>query len=204
MARIPGRNAWIAVPAGLICAGVVVALLWLSLPMLPVAASWVGQTAHRALTEPLITVAAPAEPVVDVDAVRDCHDLYPEDVWAELQWRADGLLAQTTTPPATVASTVAEALAPTVRLSCAWSFPGDVVIVSTLSSVGTDAAAVAEAGFEGGGFACTSETDALHCTIARDGGVEDHVMRGGLWLATFTKGWEPGGYAERMSRFVLG
>ncbi|WP_439591827.1 hypothetical protein [Microbacterium sp.] len=204
MARIPGRNSWIAVPAGLICAGVVGALLWFSLPMMPVAAAWVGQTAQRALAEPLVTVAEPTRAVADLDAVRDCRDLYPENVWAELQWRGEGLLAQTTSPPSTTATTVVEALAPAVRLSCAWSFPAGGSLVSTLSDVDADAAAVAQAGFEGAGFTCTSDSGILHCSLARDGGIEDHVLRGGLWLFVFTKGWAPDDFASRVSGFVLG
>ncbi|GAA1929520.1 hypothetical protein GCM10009775_21960 [Microbacterium aoyamense] len=204
MARIPGRNSWIAVPAGLICAGVVGALLWFSLPMMPVAAAWVGQTAHRALTEPLVTMGEPAHGVADLEAVRDCRDLYPENVWAELQWRGEGLLAQTTDPPSTAATTVVEALAPTVRLTCAWSYPDGGSLVSTLADVDVDAAAVAQAGFEGAGFTCTSDSGILRCTLARDGGLEEHVLREGLWLYVFTKGWSPGDFASRMSGFVLG
>ncbi len=203
MARIAGRNSWIAVPVGVICAGVVGALVWFSLPMVPVAAGWVGQTVHTALTQPLVTVAAPAA-AVDIDDIRDCSDLYPDGVWAELLWRGDGLLSQTVTLPATAAAPVVEALVPTPRLSCGWTFPDGSSVVSTLSNVGTDAAAIAQAGFEGQGFSCEQSGDALHCSLSRDGTIEDQILRGDLWLSSIVVGWHPDDYATRIASFVLG
>lgn len=203
MARIAGRNSWIAIPVGVICGAVVAALVWFSLPMVPVSAAWIGATAHRALTEPLFPTAEPRASVA-VDEILDCHDLYPEGVWAELLWRGDGLLSQTAAPPATSAATVAEALAPVPRLTCGWIFPDGTSIVSTLSNVGADAAAIAEAGFEGEGFACESDAGALHCTVSRDGTVEDQTLRGDLWLSSVVVGWQPDDYATRLAVFVLG
>lgn len=203
MARVAGRNSWIAVPVGMICAGVVGALVWLSLPMLPIAGAWIGQTAYTALTEPLIEPAPPAE-TVDVEAIRDCHDLYPEGVWAELLWRGDALLSQTASAPATAATTVVEALAPTVRLTCAWAFPSGGSVVSTLSSVGADAAAVAEAAFQGQGFTCDADATRLHCTGESASAIEDHVFQDGMWLSSIVVGWHPDDYAARVATFVLG
>lgn len=203
MARIPGRNSWIAVPAGLICAGVVGALVWLSLPMVPVAAAWLGQTARTALTQPLVVIAAPVEKA-DVSAILDCHDLYPEGVWAELLWRGDGLLAQATAAPVSAATTVVEALAPDVRLSCSWTYPDGSIIVSTLAVVGKDAAAIAQAGFESAGFTCESDAAGLRCDRSSGAGSEDHVLRDGLWLSSTVTGWHPDDYATRLSGFVLG
>ena len=48
MARTGGRNAWIAWPAGLLCAAVVVSLAWLAQPMVPVSVAWVGDMLRAA------------------------------------------------------------------------------------------------------------------------------------------------------------
>ena len=50
MARVAGRNSWIAVPAGLVCAAVVGTLVWLSLPMVPVTVAWAGDMLRNAST----------------------------------------------------------------------------------------------------------------------------------------------------------
>ena len=48
MARVGGRNSWIAVPVGLVCAAIVAALVWLSLPMVPVTVAWAGDMLRNA------------------------------------------------------------------------------------------------------------------------------------------------------------
>ena len=48
MARVGGRNSWIAVPVGLGCAAIVGALVWLSLPMVPVTVAWAGDMLRNA------------------------------------------------------------------------------------------------------------------------------------------------------------
>jgi hypothetical protein len=42
MARVGGRNLAVSWIAGLLCAGIVVALAWFALPMLPVMAEFFG------------------------------------------------------------------------------------------------------------------------------------------------------------------
>jgi len=49
MARVAGRNVAIAWIAGLLCAGVVLALVWFSMPIVPVMASFVGDALRSAL-----------------------------------------------------------------------------------------------------------------------------------------------------------
>ncbi|MCK2024501.1 hypothetical protein KZC52_16340 [Microbacterium sp. kSW2-24] len=44
MARVGGRNLAMSWFAGVICAGVVAGLVWLSLPMMPVLAAFAGDT----------------------------------------------------------------------------------------------------------------------------------------------------------------
>ena len=49
MARVGGRNLGISWVAGVICAGIIVALLWLSLPVVPVLAEFAGDALRRVL-----------------------------------------------------------------------------------------------------------------------------------------------------------
>ncbi|MFS0910356.1 hypothetical protein AB3M89_01100 [Microbacterium sp. 179-I 3D2 NHS] len=49
MARVGGRNLGVSWVAGVICAGVIGALLWFSLPMLPVLAEFAGETLRTVL-----------------------------------------------------------------------------------------------------------------------------------------------------------
>ena len=49
MARVAGRNVAIAWIAGVLCAGVVLALVWLSMPMMPVLAAFAGDALRSIL-----------------------------------------------------------------------------------------------------------------------------------------------------------
>lgn len=49
MARVGGRSIAMSWIVGLLCAAVVVALLWLSMPMLPVLIEFTGDALRRAL-----------------------------------------------------------------------------------------------------------------------------------------------------------
>lgn len=49
MARVGGRNIGISWVAGVLCAGIVAALLWLSLPMIPVLAQFAGDALRSSL-----------------------------------------------------------------------------------------------------------------------------------------------------------
>lgn len=50
MARVAGRNLALSWFVGLVCAGIVGALLWLSLPLLPVLAEFAGDALRSALS----------------------------------------------------------------------------------------------------------------------------------------------------------
>lgn len=204
MARIGGRNSWIAVPAGMLCAAVVGALLWLSLPMVPVTIAWVGDTL-RAATIPkpqAIPAQTPARKAADGGAV-DCRTLYADDLWNELTWRPGSLLTQSKGASTTTATAFADAAAPDVVVTCTWRFEtGD--IVTTLSKVGTDAGTIAEAALAADGFSCQAFGGATVC--ARTQGVvrEEHTLRGGLWLASVETRWHPEDYGRRLDRSVWG
>ncbi len=49
MARVGGRNLAISWIAGLLCAGVILALLWFAIPIVPAMAEFVGQSLRDAI-----------------------------------------------------------------------------------------------------------------------------------------------------------
>lgn len=204
MARVGGRNSFIAVPVGLVCLAVVAGLVWLSLPMLPVAGAWVLETARTAISPPEpAAVAPPSEEVHGADAM-DCRGMYPDALWAELTWRGGALLTQNAAAPATSVDSLVDALAPAVKLTCAWAYDGAPAIASTLATVAPDAVPIAEAALRGQGFSCTAADGDLHCARTRGVVVEDHSFRNGLWLMSVVRAWHPDDYCERLATFVWG
>ncbi|GAA5034710.1 hypothetical protein ACFQRL_00575 [Microbacterium fluvii] len=203
MARIGGRSTWIALPAGLLCAGVVGALLWLAAPMVPVTVAWVGDSLRAATDRAAQTPADVSSGGIEPGGGIDCRDLYPSDLWTELVWTPQSLLAQTTAAPTTAAEGLADALAPVVERTCTWTGPAGT-ITSTLAQVDGDAATVAQATLAAAGFDCATTTDQLACTRSRGAVREDDVMRGGLWLSSVQTGWQPEDYSDRLTRFIWG
>lgn len=205
MARVGGRNSWIAVPAGLVCLAIVGALVWLALPMVPVTIAWAGDTLRRAATpQPAPTSGpTPAEQAI-ADGGIDCRTLYPDDLWNELAWRGGSLLNQTIAPPATEVVSLTEALAPEVLVTCEWRLASGGGIVTTLSRVDAGARPIAEAALRGQGFACDAGEAALVCTRTQGAVVEEHTLRDGLWLASVQATWHPEGYGARLDRNVWG
>lgn len=203
MARVGGRNSWIAVPAGLVCAGLVAGLIWLALPMLPVTVQWLGDTLRRASTPaPTLTPTdSPARHAAAGDDV-DCRALYSDDLWNELMWRPGSQLGQSTSPALTDTA-FADAVSPDVVVSCEWSFD-DGGIVTTLSRVDAEAAAIAQAALSGEGFTCAGDAAALMCSRTRGGVREDHSLRDGLWLVSTQSKWQPDDYAARLDANVWG
>ena len=204
MARIGGRNAWIAVPAGILCGAVVGALVWLSLPMLPVTAAWVGDTLRNATApQPSATPQqTPAQTAADGGAI-DCRTLYADDLWNELTWRPGSLLNQSLGPPATTATSFADAAAPDVLVTCTWRFDAGG-IVTTLSKVDPDAATIAEAALSGDGFSCDAARGATVCARTQGSVREEHTLRDGLWLVSVETQWHPDDYGSRLDRTVWG
>lgn len=205
MARIGGRSLWLAAPVGVLCVIVVGALLYLAAPMVPVAVTWVGDTLRASAVEARQADAkpSPAE-LVAQEAPLDCRDLYPDTLWAELIWHGDVLLGQGTARPPIASPELGDALAPTVRLTCTWSFPAGDSIVTTIASVGADAAAVAEPALRAQGFDCTAADGTLTCTKTSGPTTESHMLRDGLWLASVGTGWHPDEYDARLNAFVWG
>lgn len=204
MARIGGRNSWIAVPAGMLCATVVAALVWLALPMVPVSIGWLGDTLRNA-TAPRAAPSAVPSPAQDAaaGAAVDCRSMYSDDLWNELTWHAGSLLSQSLAAPATDARAFADAVTADVAVTCVWRFDGGG-IVTTLARVDADASAVAEPSLASDGFACTSSAEAVECTRTRGSVVEQHTLRSGLWLVSVETGWHPDDFGARLERHVFG
>ncbi|MFJ4222808.1 hypothetical protein [Microbacterium sp. NPDC089695] len=49
MARVAGRSITMSWIAGIVCTGIVLSLVWLSMPIMPVLASFVGDTLRSVL-----------------------------------------------------------------------------------------------------------------------------------------------------------
>ena len=205
LARIGGRNSWIAWPAGLLCAAVVAALAWIAQPMLPVSVAWMGDML-RASTTPPVQVPAP-ESVATLATEPgdiDCRALYPDSLWAELTWTPSVLLSQGNSAPATAVTELVDALVPSVRITCTWRADGGRAITSTLAQVAADAGSIADASLRGQGFACGSDADAVVCARTSGDVLEEHTFRGGLWLSSVESAWHPDEYAARLAAHVWG
>lgn len=200
MARIGGRNSFIAVPVGLICAAVVGALVWFALPMGPVVVAWAGDTLRAGLSPD----AGGEEPVAQGAQAEDCRGLYPDLVWTELTWTSGALLSQGALPPATSETALVDALTPTVRLSCSWIFDGNRAISTTLAVVPEGARTIAEMALRGQGFTCTTEGAALHCSRLKGDVFEEHTFQGDMWLASTEDGLHPEDYGIRLAQHVWG
>lgn len=203
MARTGGRSTWIAVPVTLVCFAIVGMLVWLALPMMPVAGAWVGDSLRGASERANRAPAPPAARVIDFDTL-DCRGIYPDALWAELTWTAGVVLRQDRTAPATAATTVTEALAPQVRVTCRWSRRQPGTIVTTLASVDPGVTPVAEAALASQGFRCARTETALNCDRDRGRVREEHTLRDGLWLSSVETRWRPERYGARLDAFVFG
>lgn len=204
MARVGGRNSWIAVPAGVVCAAIVAGLAFLALPMVPVTVTWIGDTLRRATTAqpPPAPEASVAQQTLDGAAI-ECRGLYPDDLWNELTWRAGSRLDQSTDAPTTTATSFMAAVTPDVVVTCGWHF-AEGGVVTTLSRVDADVASIAEAALAGQGFSCRTDGGSLTCAREEGGVLEEHTLRDGLWLASTETQWHPEDYAARLEHTVFG
>ena len=164
-------------PVGVLCAAVVVALAWLAQPMVPVSIAWMGDMLRATTSAP---VAAPVpEPLATVAIAPgdiDCRALYPDSLWVELTWTPNVLLSQDAALPATAVTSLTDALAPSVRITCHWRTDGGRTIVSTLAGVAGDAGPIAEASLRGQGFACTTDAEAVVCARTSGDVREEHIV----------------------------
>ncbi|GAA2081105.1 hypothetical protein GCM10009758_30510 [Microbacterium hatanonis] len=191
MAKVGGRSAWIAWPALLFCAAVVLVLLWLAAPGVPGAISFVGDTLRSATT----ATAASAPDEAD-EAATDCRTLYPDRLWAELTWTPEVLLSQNGAAPAAT-TTLAQALAPTVRFTCTWTTEDGRSASTTLADVAAGSGPIASATLASEGFSCAEDGERLHCERTAGDVVEMHDLQGTAWLSTVLTNWQPEDYGAQ-------
>jgi hypothetical protein len=197
MARIGGRNSALAWMAAVFCAAVVGILVWLALPALPVGTQWVGDALRGPTAAPSAEPKQGAGTVADA-AVEACRGIYTESLWQELGQRAGGNPVQDASPPATSATSLVSALAPAVRVTCAWTGTQLGSIVTTVSDVPSASPGVARAALESQGFSCDGIGDGIRCLKSAGDVTEDQSIRGGVWLATTFTSWQPAQYTERV------
>lgn len=200
MARIAGRSNWVAWPIGVICAGVVVTLAWLSTPMVPGAVQWAGDALRGPTSRP---IAGPISPERnDNTDTAACRALYTRQLWSELTARQGGDPVQDASLPSVSAVSVVAALAPTVRTTCTWAGASTGSIVTTVADVSRDAVAIAQAALWSQGYACEPAGDGVTCR-KRDGEVVEHItVRDGVWLSSRLEAWHPTRYTDRVSTQV--
>ncbi|MBA8817634.1 hypothetical protein FHX48_002739 [Microbacterium halimionae] len=209
MAKLGGRNNWLAWPVGLICAAIIGVLVVVALPMVGPSIDWAGSAlrgptvAPRVAVEPedarLGTVAGPVESADPSASVDECHSLYTDVLWEELSSRTGGHPIQNDALPTTHATSLAAALGPKVLETCAWNATTTGSIVTTVSEVEGGAQGIAEASLGSQGYVCSEFGDGIRCTKNIDNTREDHVFRDGLWVATQFSAWEPSLYTERVA-----
>ncbi|HWL77023.1 hypothetical protein [Microbacterium sp.] len=202
MARTGGRNLWIAVPAGLLCAAIVVALAYFAMPMVPLSVAWAGEVL-RAATTPKDPGETPT-PIAMAERP-DCRDLFPDDLWIELVWSRDALLAQSIAVPDTMPPTLVEALTPTVLVTCVWRGTDGRQLVTSLARIPDETAPIAEASLRAEGFLCRKVAGgALICRQPSGDNLVQQVLRDGVWLSIAERGWHPPGFADRLTAHVWG
>ncbi len=204
MARIGGRNSAMAWVVGLGCAAVVGALLVLAAPALPMSMQLVGdalRNASAAASEPDAAASVPAPTAGTVPtSTPECRELYTEALWAQLAQRAGGDPVQDAAAPVSSLTTLSAALSPAVRVTCTFAGVSTGRIVTTVSDVPADAAAVARATLETGGFTCAGFGDGgVRCERTTADGVEEQAVRAGVWVSTLYSGWRPDRYLDRVA-----
>ncbi|MBN9189966.1 MAG: hypothetical protein J0I62_15960, partial [Microbacterium sp.] len=90
------------------------------------------------------------------------------------------------------------ALSPQVRMTCAWRNESGGTVTTTLSDVDASASGIAQAALASQGFSCEASGGGVRCVKASGAVVEEHVIRDGVWLATFERSWHPDRYTDRL------
>lgn len=195
MARVGGRNAFIAWVVGIGCAATLGALAFLALPLLPASVSWVGATVDRPTEQP---VAADPLGGNEGGTPAECDQLYGEALWASLRFSDGAVLTPSKDAPTTTATALVSALQPQVQLTCSWKADAGTV-ATTFATVATDAGAIAASALPGSGFACEAREERTRCTRTDGDLTETIETGGGLWLSTSETTWHPAGYTDNVA-----
>lgn len=195
MARVGGRNAFLAWVVGIGCAALLAALVFLAIPLLPVATTWIGNAAAGPTAKPDAAAPEPTGPPAE------CDQLYGEALWAALRWADGAVLTPSKDAPTTTAAALVDALQPQVQLTCSWIAAAGT-LTSTLATAPADAGSIAAAALPAVGFACEAVSDRTRCTRVDGELTETIETGGGLWLSSSETGWHPEAYASRVARAV--
>lgn len=197
VARIGGRNSFMAWVVGLGSAGIVAALVVLALPAVPAGIQLVGDTLRSSTSAPVAQgERAAVEPSSSTPL---CQGLYTQALWAQLTQRAGGVPVQDTSAPRVSATSLVDSLAPEVAVSCTFTGINAGSIVTTVAKVDAGAARVARSTLESAGYQCGDYGDGVRCRMTTPEGVEDQIVRDGTWLASLFSGWQPDRYTERVA-----
>lgn len=196
MARVGGRNAFIAWVVGIGCAATLGALAFLAVPLLPASVSWFGGTVggNGEATAP-VAGGSEADPT---GAPTECDQLYGEALWAALRFSDGAILTPSQDAPTTTATALVGALQPQVQLTCAWNASAGTVS-TTVATVATDAGAIAASALPASGFTCEAREERTRCSRTDGDLAETIEAGGGLWVSTSETGWHPAGLADRVA-----
>lgn len=205
VARLAGRNTGFAWVVGVWCAAVVGALVVLAAPMAPVVTDWTLRTlpiigeqiAHEAGAGEAVASTVPA----------DCDALASPELRAALRAGAPATFTAGAGEVLAGVPGLAELLAAEPAVDCRWT-AADGTAQVWVATVGDDAAATAEELLLAVGFECSAHGDGVLCTrehaAAGDAAAstESHLVRGTVWAAIVTSGWEQGGITGAVERML--
>lgn len=198
MARVGGRNAFIAWVVGIGCAATLGALAFLAVPLLPSSVSWLGGTVGGSADGETTAPAAEGPEGDPTGAPTACDQLYGQALWAELRFADGAVLTPSQDAPTTTAAALVSALQPQVQMTCSWNADAGSV-TTTVATVATDAGAIAASALPAAGFDCEAREERMRCTRADGDLVETIEAGGGLWVSTSESTWHPSGLADRVA-----
>ena len=216
VARIAGRSSWFAWFVGLVSAAVLGALVYLAAPLAPAVGDWTVRTVATGIQQLVSgsTSNAPADPLAQPDGPvsgpvmpANCDGLFTAKQHQQLA--SDSAVMSTGAGEVLVAVPgVAELLGAVPVVDCRWVTPAGGSAQALVATVAEGAVATADELLRAVGFACTPLDGGVSCvrstaaTAEAGGAVETHVIRGTVWVASVTTGWQPDGFTEAVDAAV--
>lgn len=218
MARIAGRSTWFAWFVGLVCAAVLGALVYLAAPLGPAVGDWTVRTVANAvgqITGDTGTSAVETGSQSGPDAVAggpvmpaDCTGLVSAELHQRLEGDAQAVMSIGAGEALAGVPGLAELLGAAPVLDCRWTTPAGSTAQAIVATVGDGAVGIADEMLRALGFDCTSVGEGVECTRTTaasegvSGLIERHRVRGTVWVASVTTGWEPDGFADAVDAAV--
>ena len=216
VARIAGRSSWFAWFVGLLCAAVLAALVYLAAPLGPAIGDWTVRTVANGLqqlsgtpsTPPTDGQAQPETPVAGPIVPTNCEGLFSAEQNRQLAGDVQATMSVGSGEALIAVPGIAELLGAVPALDCRWVTPAGGSAQAIVATVTEGAAGTAEEMLRALGFDCTALDGGVQCVRSTDataeaaGSVETHVVRGTVWVASLTTGWQPDGFAEAVDAAV--